>query len=135
MSRDFFKQLFEDDDDRVVPDGGSVRVRMEFMDATQRAVASGKAVSVVDALGREAGFRPGYCFAADGSNDKARGAAEASYLMYRDRLSRAWMRNPTDHCSEHKPATSLGALRAQSEAARDAWIKRTENAWKRDYSV
>jgi hypothetical protein len=39
MSRDYFKELYEDDDDvarEVVPDGGSVSVRLVHMDSTQR---------------------------------------------------------------------------------------------------
>jgi hypothetical protein len=120
----------EDDDDRVVPDGGSVHVPLHFMDSTQRAVASGKAVTVVDGLGQPAGQRPGYCFSNDGTTDQSRGAAEASYLKHKDWLENAHRRKP----KPFKPATSvaeLEELRRQSESARQRSIERMENAWRR----
>jgi hypothetical protein len=86
---------------------------------------------VVDALGQPAGHRPGYCFSAHGSTDQARGAAEAAYIMHKDWLQNAWRRKPVEQRSEHKPAASLEELRRQSEAARERYIQRVENAWRR----
>jgi hypothetical protein len=129
------------DDDDIIPDGGSVRVPMEFMDSTQRAVATGdgQRTTVVDGLGRPVGpsHSPGFRYASDDAAVRQR--AEAAYAARSQRYEAAWKNNPNAQPAEpaapFKLASSvaeLEELQRKSEAARQRSIERMENAWKRE---
>jgi hypothetical protein len=90
----------DDEDDNVVKDGEIYRVPLMFMDNMQRAVRQDALycrARVVDAFDNSAGYRPGYCFAADaglidgdGSSDDPRVQA----WQERDRRMRDAWRDP-----------------------------------------
>jgi hypothetical protein len=118
---------FDDNDDehnKVVPDGGRIRVGVLAMDAIQRQISSGAAV--VDHMGRPAGNRPGYLF----SRDNTTAANKASDEAYREHcrlLSDGWRATP------RAPDDTLTSDLAPKESAADpyeeykTWLT---NAWR-----
>lgn len=117
---------------RVLRDGERLVVSMTIMDGEQRAAAvtasailrDAAQVPVRDALGRPAGNRPGYAFAADATGQSR---VTAAYQAYERKLANAW----------RAPAALPGAPDAPRPTgdrlsdARAAYEHRLANAWRR----
>jgi hypothetical protein len=106
-------EIEDDDDDRVVRDGESVRVPMYLMDGVQRAVARvaappGPRMRVTDALGASAGFKPGYCFDAGAAGDP-RPAAFSEREKY---LTDAWRLGAADAVGKRQLQAHINSLHA-----------------------
>ena len=113
-----------DDDSNVVPPGYGIRQSMMLMDGAddvQRAIASTN-VRVVDAAGRPAGSRPGFCF--DTSNSEAQ--ARAAYDAHIKFLGGAWRGSDIANASPKPDDQTLPT----TDDARAAYIARLPNAWK-----
>jgi hypothetical protein len=91
---DRYGNVVEDDD--IVPDGGTVRVAIPFMDAlsaaTRRVFRDDALPPTYDGMGNPAGRRPGFVFGPPGLTADA----AAAYAAFKAWLSDAW-RSPSAH--------------------------------------
>jgi hypothetical protein len=118
-------------DDFMVPDGGSVKVRMATMDSTQRRIAE-----------IFAGHRPGFAQLTDAQIAQRARVRDAWIKQLNDawRTDARKKRNDDDENDDEDEnsndrARRRGAADARM-AARDAYVKRLTNAWRtpaRDY--
>jgi hypothetical protein len=148
MAKRYEEYDYEDafDERGVLPDGGRVRVPMQFMDSVQRAVrerfgnvsidgvygANARTV-VVDGLGRPAGHRPGACYlrTAPHTTDHAIAVTRdqlrrEAYDQFVAELQDAWRGGTSDREVARKHRTG--------DAVRDAYLDQIDdlqNAWAR----
>jgi hypothetical protein len=102
------------DDDDMVPDGGSVKVRLELMDALQRRIAS----SMVDADAH----RPHFAQPADAALEQRRREARQSMI---DRATTAWRMGdqaPDDPDEDDDP---------DDDSPYEKYKKDLSNAWRK----
>jgi hypothetical protein len=107
-------------DNDTVPDGFGVHCPAFLMDGIQREIATSR-VRIVDAAGRPAGSRPGFCF--DASDDER--AARASYEAHKNYLRDAWrspLRSPITRQQQR--------LRSWQQAANWMFVTRKHSATK-----
>lgn len=111
------------DDDGVIKDGQTVRVRMNMMDSAldtvQRAIIAAQSVADTSST---AGYRPGSL----PLTDTDRASREERYSRRDQKLRDAYKNAPPLEPSQAKTAI-VPATSAERYAARDA---RLENAWK-----
>lgn len=122
----------DDDEDgkRIVPDGGTVFKPLQMMDAASVAEIRrelGTPVRVIDAFGRPAGHRPGFCIPTEPIT--AQDQAGAAWIERNQRLQDAWRR------SENPPLLSTQydspeAARAAADAAYETRSEYLRNAWR-----
>jgi hypothetical protein len=118
------------DDDRIVEDGESVRIRLDMMDALQRSIHQAdqqsrrQTIPVVDTTFHV----PGYVQVADSPaiRDARKAAMDARREMI-DRATNAW-RSPSNPPLPRP--TSFQDANAMRREARDAYIQRTCDAWR-----
>jgi hypothetical protein len=125
-----------DDDDIVIPDGGSVRVSTFLMDGVQRAAAT-DGLWLHDGTGNPAGQRRGYVF---GGNVEHRQRAADAYDERTTRLQNEWRspaaaaeRNETQLEAWRKPRARPGLRQdaaTDRAAAYAAYVQRIENGWR-----
>jgi len=114
------------------PDGFMLRVPTFLVDGVQREVAANFARQplVVDAFGRRAGHRPGYCFA---PRTRATDARDAAYQEDCKRMENAWRdKDPSAQDAAPTPTDQLSAsdahdAREKAFAAHEQWLV---NAWR-----
>jgi hypothetical protein len=131
------------DDDDIVEDGGSVRVRIDLMDAVQRAVAT-EGLRLHDGLGNPAGHKRGYVFGGNAEHRQrgvdAYDARAAAYAAYVQRLTSAWRspaaaaeRNEAQLEAWREPRARPGLRQdaaTDRAAAHAAYVERIQNAWR-----
>ena len=131
------------DDDDIVPDGGSIRAPMPFMDSAVTAAMrsafgdnarAGNGNVLHDGQGGPAGFRPGYAFGGMTLVALQRRADHAR-SVYLDRVSNAW-RNPPSLAPEPLPPKPAAQRDGKDPGTRDgqsayrAYVNRIAGAWK-----
>jgi hypothetical protein len=122
------------DDDHIVPDGGSVRVRMQMMDALQRSVAVG--FGTFNARDHQPGYRTALDAGMPPHVRDARARANAAYDAMCARLTNAWRTPGRDADPDSDGAARLrqhpGAdeVEAKRRAARQAYVDQLTNAWR-----
>jgi hypothetical protein len=137
---DRYGNIVEDDD--IVPEGGTLRVPIPFMDAlsaaTRRVFAGADAALPVvhDGLGNPAGHRAGFVFGpAELRDDAAAAYAERSALLndaWRSpsAQSRSAPRQGKDDCNDAGGRGDKPATRDAAAAAYAAYVARISNAWR-----
>ena len=105
-------------DNDIVPDGFGVHCPAFLMDGIQREIATSRA-RIIDAAGRPAGNRPGFCFATDANDDNER-AARIAYDQMVARNQSNW-RGPNTAHAISDAATPEASFAAYEKYLKDAW--------------
>jgi hypothetical protein len=126
------------EDADIVPDGGTLRVPVSFLDSNDSLAARLRALSpqarnalglpphpypVHDGMGGPGGFRAGYSFLSGELGAAGERAKAEAYAAFKDRLSNAW-RQPAKVAAHHD-----GDYRDR-ESAYAAYKQRLSNAWR-----
>jgi hypothetical protein len=126
---------YRDDDDHIIPDGGTVRVRMHMMDALQRSVAVG--FGTFNARDHQPGYRTALDAGMPPHVRDARARADAAYDAMCARLTNAWHTLGRDADPDSDGAAArlrqhLGAdeVEAKRRAARQTYVDQLTNAWR-----
>jgi hypothetical protein len=129
-------QYYDIDEDDIVRDGETVKVRMHMMDALQRAIAVDR-LRLHDGLGNPAGHKRGYVFS---SNAEDRQRATDAYDERTAQLQNAWRSaaakvesNQAQLEAWRSPGAKPGP-RQKAEADRAGahaeYVRRIQNAWR-----
>jgi hypothetical protein len=114
------------DDDDIIPDGGSVRVALPFMDHLSVEMRRALGLTMdggTDVQGFIPGHRPGFAVAAvkdEGARDK-----------YIRKLGDAWKNPPTEQPTQRTtPSSAPKPSMHDAEQAHRAYVDRISNAWR-----
>ena len=127
-----------EDGTHIIPDGGKIRVGLQFMDAIQRDVAKHAPQKLLVSDGTDnplAMNRPGFRYSTDAAERTAADAAlDQAYQEVEQRDANAWLTNDDHPLNSNTRGTSPGKQDAHIDDRASAYAEYDEqqqNAWRR----